>query len=165
MRVLIGGVGYTNLHDLSVGPAIIERLKKLGLPEYVELDEFDHLIATYQKLSETRYDKLILVGAVKRGRKPGTIHTYSALDLPDEEEIRLRVAEGVAGTVSLESILILCRYYDVLPSDLTVIEIEPEDDNWGEGFTPKVEQAVEKVIDIVLDEARIAPSGDMKANV
>jgi len=168
MRVLIGGVGYTNLHDLSVGPTVVDRLKALALPEHIEVDDLNHLIAAYQKLSQEHYDKIILVGAVKRGREPGMVDIYGYgedLTLPDEEEIRIRVAEGVSGTVNLESLLILCKYYGVLPSDVIVIEVEPEDDQWGEGFTPKVERAIEKVIDLVMDEAGIVLSGDMRANV
>lgn len=167
MRVLIGGVGYTNLHDMSVGPALVDRLRALSLPENVEVDDLNHLVATYQRLSQERYDKLIFVGAMKRGREPGVIDIYGYGDervLPDEQEIRERVAEGVGGTIDLDSVLIVCKYYGVLPPEVFVVDIEPEDDTWGEGFTPKVAEAFEKIIDIVLDEARQIAAWDVKAN-
>jgi len=159
--MLVGGVGYTNLHDMSVGPTVVDRLKSLRLPTNVEVDDLNHLIAAYQRLSQEKYDKIILVGSVKRGRKPGTVDIYQYgenQDLPDDEEIRIRVAEGVSGTVNLDSVLILCRYYRVLPQEVLVIEVEPQDENWGEGFTPPVEKAIEEVIGIVLEEARAADS-------
>lgn len=155
MRVLIGGVGYTFLRDLSLGPVVIRRLEEMAWPAGVEvMDLSQSPIAVYQQLSERRYDKVILVGAVRRDRAVGTINCYRPDGpLPAEEEIQARIGEGVSGTVSLDSTVIVCRYLGALPADTLVVEVEPEDESWGEGFTPSVGSCVEKVIAIVRREA------------
>lgn len=155
MKVLIAGVGYTFLHDLSFGPVIIRRLQEMAWPAGVEVTDLSQSpIAVYQQLSERQYEKVIFVGAVRRDRAPGIIHC-SRPDgpLPAEEEIQARIGEGVSGTVSLDSTVIVCRYFGVLPADTLVVEVEPEDESWGDGFTPSVDASMEKVIEIVRREA------------
>ncbi len=155
MRVLIAGVGYTFLHDLSFGPVLIQRLREMGWPAGVEVTDLSQSpIAVYHRLSERQYEKVIFVGAVRRDRAPGIIHC-SRPDgpLPAEEEIQARIGEGVSGTVSLDSTVIVCRYFGVLPADTLVVEVEPEDESWGDGFTPSVDASMEKVIEIVRREA------------
>jgi len=49
-RIFIGGVGYTNLRDLSVGPIVLPQLQQLDWPAGVEIDDqaslFRHLTIT-----------------------------------------------------------------------------------------------------------------------
>ncbi len=158
---LIAGVGYTCLRDLSFGPVLVDRLKSLPWPQGVEIEDLSYSpVAVLQKFTDKRPDKLILVGAVKRGREPGTISRYRPDGpLPDEEEIQARIGEGVTGVVSLESLLVVCRFFEVLPEDVVVLEVEPEDESWGEGFTPGVEKAVEQVIQMVREEVRALEDG------
>lgn len=158
MRVLVGGVGYTCLRDLSFGPDIIRRLQEMLWPADVEVaDLSESPVAVYQQLSEHLYDKVIFVGAIRRGRAPGTIRRYRPdSPLPAEEEIQARIGEGVSGTVDLDSIVIVCRYFKALPADTVVVEVEPEDDSWGEGFTPKVAASRTEVIELVRREALAA---------
>ena len=156
--VLVAGVGYTFLHDLSFGPEIVRRLQEMAWPAGVEVTDLSQSpIAVYQQLSERRYDKVILVGAVRRDRAAATIHCYRPDGpLPAEEEIQARIGEGVSGTVSLDSTVIVCRYFGALPADTLVVEVEPEDESWGEGFSPKVAAAVDEVIELVRREALAA---------
>lgn len=155
MRVLVAGVGYTCLRDLSFGPVLIRRLEKMAWPTGVEVTDLSQSpVAVYQQLSERRYDKAIFVGAVRRNRTPGTVHCYRPDGpLPSEEELQARIGEGVSGTISLDSILFTCRYFGVLPADTLVVEVEPKDESWGEKFSPRVQGALEEVTDIVEEEA------------
>jgi len=157
MTILIAGVGYTYLRDLSFGPEMVKKLLFLEWPEGVEVEDLSYgPVAVIQKLTEIHYQKIILVGAAKKGRKPGTIYKYRLNgDLPDPEEIQERMLEGVAGVISLDSLLILCKYYGVFPEDVEVIEVEPEDESWGEGFTLVVHDAMDKVIQMVRAEVGI----------
>ncbi len=161
MRVLIGGVGYTCLRDLSFGPVLVDRLKSLPWPEGVEIEDLSYSpIAVFQGLTERKPDKVVFLGAVKRGREPGSIHRYMpAGPLPDETEIQARIGEGVTGVISLDSLLIICRFFEALPEDVVVIEVEPEDESWGEGFTPGVEKALEQIITMVREEVRVLEEG------
>ena len=154
MRVLIAGVGYTFLHDLSFGPVVIRRLQEMDWPRGVEVTDLSQSpIAVYQQLSERHYDKIIFIGAVKRERPVGSVYLYRPDGpLPAEEEIEARIGEGVSGTVSLDSTVIVCRYFGALPVDTLVVEVEPEDESWGEGFSLKVAAAVDEVIELVRRE-------------
>jgi len=156
MPTLIAGVGYTCLRDLSFGPVLVDRLKGLNWPEGVEVEDLSYSpVAVFQKLTEKRYRKIVFVGAVKRGREPGAIQRYRPDGpLPNEEEIQARIGEGVTGVVSLESLLIVCRFFEALPEDVVVLEVEPEEESWGEGFTPAVQDALEQVIKMVQEEVR-----------
>ena len=154
-RVLIAGIGYTFLRDISLGPVVIQRLHEMAWPAGVEVTDLSQSpIAVYQQLSGHRYDKVIFVGAVRRERAAATIHCYRPDGpLPAEEEIQARIGEGVSGTVSLDSTVIVCRYFGALPADTLVVEVEPEDESWGDGFSPSVGGCVERVIDLVRREA------------
>ena len=51
------------------------------------------------------------------------------------------MAEAVTGVISLDNLLIVAGFFDALPADVVVIEVEPEDEGWGEGFSPAVQAA------------------------
>ena len=161
MQILVGGVGYGCLRDLSFGPIAIERLKKLEWPEGVEVEDVSYNpIAVVQKLTEQSYDKVVFIGAMGRGRLQGGIYRYRPDGtLPDKEEIQLRVGEAVTGVISLENLVIICATFDALPRDTVIIEVEPADDQWGEGLSATVEPAVERVIEMVKEEVQVAVHG------
>src|SRR5215471_8720306 len=126
-RVLIGGVGYTCLSDMSFGCVLIDKLKAMSWPLNIEVEDMSYSpVAAVQKFREEHYDKLILVSANKRGREPGELYTFRPDgQLPPPEDIQLRVGEAVTGTISLDNLLIICQYFKVLPPDTLVIEVEP----------------------------------------
>ena len=156
MSVLIAGVGHLWLRDLSLGPLVVSRLKSLKLPEDVEADDLSHNpIAAFHRISEKRYDKIIFVGAMKRGREKGTVYKYKpGVKLNNEVEIQDRVSESMMGTTNLDDILIISRFYGALPEDTVAIEVEPEDDSWGDELTPAIHGVVDKIVEMVLEEAR-----------
>ena len=85
------------------------------------------------------YDRLVVFGAVERGRAPGTVEGYRWRgELPATDLIQERVSEAVTGVISLENLLVVCGALGGLPDDVRVIEIEPEDLGWGEGFSQTV---------------------------
>ena len=153
-KVLIAGIGYSYLKDGSFGPVLVKKLQSLGWPETIEIEDLSYgPIAAVHKLKEENYEKIILIGAMKRGRPPGTIQKYQwDGSLPDKEEIQACVEEAVSGVISLDNLLIICGFHKVFPPDVVVIEVEPESDTWGEGFTPKVQKAMEKVVEMVREE-------------
>lgn len=154
-EVLLAGVGYTFLRDFSFGPVLVKNIQSLPWPPYVEIEDLSYgPVSVVHKLREESYEKLILVGAVQRGGRPsGSIVKYRLeRDLPDPEEIQARVAEAVSGVISLDNLIIICQYYEVLPEEVIVIEVEPETDSWGESFSPKVQKAMEKVVEMIREE-------------
>ena len=153
MPVLIAGVGYQNLRDLSVGPVLVPVLCRLDWPEDVEIHDL-HFgpIHVVQWLEERpgHYHRMVFVSAVERGRERGQVYCYRWDGaLPDADEIQQRVGEAVTGVISLDNLLIIGQYFGVLPRDVIVVEVEPEDTGWGTGFTPCVETVLGEVIETV----------------
>lgn len=156
-RVLIAGVGYTCLTDLSFGPVLVEKLKALMWPSHVQVEDMSYTpIAAVQKFREEHYDKLILISATKRNRKPGELYICRPDgQLPPPEEIQIRVGEAVTGTISLDNFLIICQFFGALPREVVVLEVEPISEEWGMEFTPEVEVQVEKAIELVRREVEL----------
>lgn len=156
MRVLVGGVGYRNLRDGSLGPWIADRLAPRA-GDGVEVEDLSyHPVGLSQNLEEREaYDRLVLVAAVGRGRPPGTIDSYRWDGvLPSRDEIQARVAEAVTGVISLDNLLVVCGALGGLPADVRVIEVEPGDESWGEGFSPVVEDRLGEIEEAVWNSTR-----------
>ncbi len=148
-RTLIAGVGYRSLRDLSAGNAVVDALLPLAWPDGVEVEDLSYgpMDAIF-RLREARFDRLILVGAAARhGRVPGEAYRRRWHYDPEPPElVQDRVAEAVTGVISLDNLLVICAHFDALPPEVTVIEIEPEDDGWGEGFSPHVALVIERLV-------------------
>jgi len=106
------------------------------------------------RLQEVRPRKVVLVGCMPRHEDPpGTIRRYD-LDLtpPSGEEAHERISEAAQGIIDLDHTLAVARYYGAFPDDTVVIEVEPEDDTFGLGFSDVVEATVDTVLDLVRQE-------------
>ena len=149
MRVLVAGVGYRNLRDLSLGPLLIDRLQESEWPEGIEVEDFSYgPIAIMHSLDERPpYDRMVFVSAAKRGGEPGRISRYQWLgQLPHEDEIQERVVEAMTGVIDLENLLIVTTYFKKLPADVVVFEVEAADDSFGEQMTPEIEKMIPELI-------------------
>ncbi len=156
MRVLVGGVGYRNLRDGSLGPHLADVLAQQA-DDGIEVEDLSYgPVAVSHALRERPpYDRLVLVSAVSRGRPPGTIASYRwSGALPEPSEIQARVSEAVTGVISLENLLVVCGAFGALPSDVRVVEVEPADETWGEGFSREVEARLPVVVETVWSSTR-----------
>lgn len=147
-RTLVGGVGYTSLRDGSAGPLLVERMAGTLGPD-VDVEDLSYSPIDVMFLLQRRepaYARAIFVGAVARGAPSGTIRVSRWDPEPESPEVlQGRVAEAVAGVISLENLLHINAHFKALPEEVTVIEIEPEDEAWGEGLTPTMERALGEV--------------------
>ena len=151
MRVLVGGVGYRNLRDDSVGPWVADTLAGRAA-NGIEVEDLSYgpVQISHNLQDRAPYDRLVLVGAVRRGRAPGSLEQYRWDGaLPGTPEIQERVAEAVTGVVSLDNVLIVRGALGGLPNDVRVIEVEPGDEGWGEGFSPEVEATLPDLLETV----------------
>jgi hydrogenase maturation protease len=151
MRVLVGGVGYRNLRDESLGPHVSDLLaERAGDGIEVEDLSYGPVAVSHNLCDRPPYDRLVLVAAVRRGRAPGTIDHYrwNAV-LPPPEEIQARVTEAVTGVISLDNLLVVCAAFGGLPDDVRVVEVEPGPEGWGEGFSPSIEARLPEVLETV----------------
>ena len=148
-RVLVGGVGYRFLRDLSFGPLLTDALRREAWPEGVEIEDLSYgpVAILHNFDARAAYDRLVLVAGVKRGRPSGSVTQYRWDGrLPDEEEIQARVEEAGSGVISLDNLLVFLTYFRRLPEEVVVIEVEGAEEDWGEGFTPEVEAAIPRVV-------------------
>ncbi len=156
MRILIGGIGYRNLRDHSVGGAVVDWLSARPWPADVTVEDVSYNpIALVQRLedepTDRRFDRSIFISSVARpGRRPGTVTPYRwDRALPDPDAIQAAIAEGITGVISLDNTLVIGRYFGVLPNDVLVVEVEPEVHEFGDTFSPVVAKAFERVCRLV----------------
>lgn len=153
---MIAGVGNPWLGDLDFGPQFLRRYLDAGWPEEVVFE--DASVAAHRvlhQLQEVGPTRLIFITAYPRGDEPGTTRRYTldqAEPLPDEDEIAERLGEAAGGVIDFDHTLIVTRYYNALPADTIVVEVEAVDEAFGTTFSPSVEASFERVLEIVREE-------------
>jgi hydrogenase maturation protease len=157
VNVLVSGIGYSNLSDMSFGRILLGELAAMSWPDHVHVEDLNYgPIMIYQWFEESpiKYDKAIFVSAARRGRMPGSLEVFRWSGvLPDDAEIQSRIEEAITGVISLENLLIVCKHFGVLPEEVTIVEIEPEKEDWGLEFSPSVAARVSDAIALVRTEA------------
>lgn len=155
VRVIVGGIGYPDLCDYSIGILVQEELSTRAAPSHVVVEDLSYNpIAIIQRLNDEpandRFSRLIAVSAVKRGDEPaGTVRAYRWDGLmPADEEVQRAVTDGVTGIIAIENTLVIARYFAALPDDVIVIEVEPETHEFGAELSGAVASAFESVCDL-----------------
>lgn len=153
-KTLVGGVGYHLMRDLSLGPVLTAQLADMDWPDHVQIDaDFSYgPVAIVQRFKSEPdiCDKIVLFAAIERGRPPGTITAYRWQgELPDEDEIQARIGEALTGVVSLDNLLVVGEQFNIWPEEVMVVEVEPADLSWGDGFSPTVAVVVDEVIETI----------------
>ena len=151
MRVLVCGVGYRFLRDGAIGPYVSDTLTPRAT-NGVEVEDLGyHPVGFCQNLEERPpYDRIIFVAGIGRDLEPGTVRAYQYDHcLPSKDEIQARVGDSVTGTISLDNLLIVSEAFKALPEDVWVVEVEPDDETWGEGFSPVIEAKLSEIVETV----------------
>jgi hydrogenase maturation protease len=156
-RILVGGVGYTNLRDRSFGPLLIERLRQRTWPPDVVVDDlsFGPIDVLFKLQAEPRPFKLgIFVGAVARGRPVGAVERYEwGASTLSVDELQARVGEAVTGIVSLDNLVHILAHFRALPHRTVLIEVEPEtEEHWGSELSGPVAEAVAQVEALIVQD-------------
>jgi hydrogenase maturation protease len=151
VRVLVCGVGYRFLRDNAVGVWITDTLAPQA-SDGIEFEDLGyHPVGFTQNLEERPpYDRIVFVGAVERGRPPATVKAirYDHV-LPDATEVQERVGDSVTGSISLDNLVIVAEAFKALPEDVWIVEIEPADETWGDGFSPEIEATLPEIMETV----------------
>jgi hypothetical protein len=150
-KTFIGTVGYHNLRNHSIGPALLPQLEKMQWKEGVEVDELNWgPIAIVQKFQSlhTPYDRVILIAAIERPeRKIGDITVYKWMGkLPDEELIQRCIGDAVTGVISVENLLIIGEHFKIWKGETYVVDVEPGPEEAGEDFTDEMQQVIPDLI-------------------
>ncbi len=165
MKVFIGTVGYHNLRNHSIGPALLPQLQQTKWAPGVEVDELNWgpiaIVQRFQSL-QTPYDRVILVAAIERpGRKIGDITVFKwEGGLPDEELIQRCVGDAVTGVISVENLLIIGEYFKIWSSETFIVDVEPGAEEAGETLTQEMVQAIPHLIS-TLQDLSIPESGEL----
>lgn len=156
-RTLVGGVGYHDLRDFSVGPLLVGRLRERDWPQAVALEDlsYDPVKVVHRLTGETPpFERLLVVGSVRRGRRPGSVTAYRwDRGLPDPGEIQDRVTEAVTGVIGLDNLLVVTEAFGAAPGCVYVVEIEPEIEAMGEELSASVAAAAERAARLVRELA------------
>ena len=157
--VLVGGVGELYQGDLDLGRRAVERLVNEPLGDHVLVEDLSYgAVAVGQRVEEVRPGMLILVGAARRGRPPGTLERRRARPLAQSPaEARHAVAEAVSGYVSIDLVLEVASALGNLPRRTVVIEAEPASVELGDRLSPELEAKLEQLLDLVRTDVRRAP--------
>jgi hydrogenase maturation protease len=146
-RVIVGCVGNVLRGDDGFGPAVAERLS--DLPDGVEVVETGiGGIALLQELI-AGCDGLILIDAIDRGKKPGTVFVIEPEVMDGKHVADVHLANP-------ERVLTMAKAMGALPERLLIVGCQPaEIDELERKLSPAVERAVDvaaaRVKDAVTD--------------
>ena len=156
MRTLVAIVGSRNLSDFSVGPVLLDSLRKMAWDSGVEIEDMSYgPIAVVQNLEDRpRYDRMVFLSAVKRGRVAGDVYRREFKQLlPHADEIQARIREAVTGVIDLDNLLIVVQHFGFLAPEVVSIEVEPLECESGEALSPAVSAIVPDILRMIEVEA------------
>lgn len=157
-RTVIGGVGYRNLRDHSLGIVLSDELEPDACPPGLLVEDlcYGPVAVGQWLLDEARHapiTRAVFVTAVARedGRPPGTISAYRwDRVLPSDEEIQRAVTDAVTGVILLDNTLIVTEWMQALPPEAIIVEVEPLEHAFGDEMSPAVAAAYPAVRDLVM---------------
>ena len=153
-KILVGTVGYHNLGNHSLGPALLPMLQSLSWPEGVEVEEMNWgpiaIVQKFQSL-QTAYDRVILLAAIERQeRNIGDIDVFRWMGrLPDGEMIQACVGDAVTGVISVENLLIIGEHFKIWPAETFIVDVEPGPETAGIEFTAEVQKVIPDFISTI----------------
>ena len=153
-KILVGTIGYHNLGNHSLGPALLPTLQSLTWPQGVDVEEMNWgPIAIVQKFQTLKspYERVILLAAIERqGRDMGDIAVFRWMGrLPDEEMIQACIGDAVTGVISVENLLIIGEHFKIWPAETFIVDVEPGPQTAGAEFTPEVQQVIPDFINTI----------------
>jgi len=153
-KILIGTVGYHNMGNHSLGPALLPMLQTLKWPKGVEVEEMNWgpiaIVQKFQSLASP-YNRVILLVAIERQeRNIGDIDVFRWMGrLPDKEMIQACVGDAVTGVISVENLLIIGEYFKIWPGETFIVDVEPGPETAGIEFTDEVQKVIPEFISTI----------------
>jgi len=147
-RILVAGIGNIFFGDDAFGCEVLAELQRHQLPEEVEAIDFG--IRSYDlayALMED-YDAAILVDAVPRGEKPGTLYLIE----PDPDELEKFVGDIDGHSMSPVSVLQMVKSFGGKTGRLYLLGCEPSvlDSEDGQmGLSENVRAAIPTAMEMI----------------
>lgn len=146
---LVLAIGNPLRGDDGVGAAVLEHLTQISLPSNVTL--LDGGTAGFEiVLLMQGYTQVIVIDAADMGLEPGTWRYFEAsLVQSQSRDLYLRGTLHYAG---LAEALSLGEALGVLPPDIRVFGVQPEEIGWEPGLSEPVQAAIPTVAEAILEE-------------
>jgi hydrogenase maturation protease len=159
VTVLVGGVYELFQGDLDLGRLAADRLRAEPVGDDVLVEDLHYgAVAVVQRLQELEPEALVLVTAVRRGRRPGTVERRRVEPAPvDPTAFQAAVGDAVTGYVHVDLLVEVATGFGVLPARTVVVEVEPEHVGPGEGLSASAAEALDEAVERVRAEVRRAP--------
>lgn len=145
-RIAVVGVGNILMGDEGVGVRVVEAVGKRSLPLDVEC--FDGGTAFPTLVGQlVRFDKLIVVDAIRGGETPGTTYRLSIEDAQSRGGAALSLHDvGVVETVLLQGLVAK------IPKEIVFVGVEPEGIEPSLNLSAAVEARLDELVEMVLRE-------------
>jgi hypothetical protein len=159
VTAFVGGVSELFQGDLDLGRLAVEQLLGEDLGPGVLVEDLHYgAVAVAQRLEDVRPGTLVLVGAVRRGRAPGTVERRR-IEAPDlsAADLQAAVRDAVVGYVHVDLVVAVAAGLRVLPPRTVAVEVEPEDVGPGEGLSSAAAAGLVTAVALVRDEVRRSP--------
>jgi len=153
-QILIAGIGNTWQRDDGFGSEVARRLEGRELPPGVAVIDFGTggLDLAYQVMYG--YDALLMIDISRQGGSPGTLYVMEV----DEDEVTSGIEDGDALNphgMDPETVLRFIKLTGGWPGKVVIIACEPLTvEEMGVGLSPVVEAAVDRAVDLVLEQAK-----------
>ena len=144
--ILVLGIGNTMLRDEGIGVRVAEKMMKMSLPPEVEVMDGGIKGLDLLYFIEGR-KKVIVVDAVKAGAPPGTLFRFTDNDLAAKKGT-LRSAHGI----DFSDVIAVARFTGTKPAEVIFLGIEPEDLSVSMELSPKIEEMIPILINLVTKE-------------
>jgi hydrogenase maturation protease len=149
MSVLVLGIGNLIMSDDSVGVRLVQRLQeRYRFPEGVSLHDGGTLGPELLPLLEG-VEKLLVVDAVETGNSPGTVVRLAGEDIPLVMGAKLSPHQ-----LGLTDLLAIATLRGVVPQEIVVWGIQPENLGLGLELSPAVASRITALEIGILQELR-----------
>jgi len=145
-RILVIGVGNEYRSDDAVGLVVARRLKALSLDNVTVIEESGEGADLMESWKGA--DAVILIDAASSGTKPGTIHCIDART----QRIPKDLFHYSTHSFSVGEAVELARVMNGLPPQIVLYGVEGGSFEAGTALSRSVEEAVPKVIELVLKQ-------------
>ncbi len=152
LKTLVVGVGNLLKYDDGLGIHVIEKLKKMKLPDNVEIMDLGISGMDILHHSEN-FDRIIFIDAIKVGKSPGTVYRIKPRDVEVGDDSLRDMIYMSMHEIDLEKVIGLGRKLGQMPDNVVIIGCEPKETNKMKiGLTKEVETAIPDIVQLVLEE-------------
>ena len=147
---MILGVGSPLMGDDAIGVLVIEQLRERSdLPARVDVIDGGTDGVGLVPVMEA-YRRVILIDAVPMAQPPGTIRRFTW----DEVQAAGHERALSLHQSNLADALLLAEALDMLPEEVVIYGIQPQNMNWDDPLSAPVARALPELLDALLEEAR-----------